>query len=172
MKQARAIVTLISVILLAGGGAQAADGSSAWREWVTFAVGGGDVRGGNDHLILERATLLMAGNVGWGRNAVSLRYSMLGFSASDGDLAIQIHRLLLSRDIDVTVGAGAGLLYCRFETSTDGPDDEFFDRVGAAWSIEAVSHTTRPVAVGATVFGAVAGSRSFTGMGIVLRVGR
>lgn len=140
--------------------------------WFCAGLGGGSVSGGETDQLFERLSVVLSGNVAFGANAISARFAKLGFGESDGDVAVLFRRSMVAGQVELSAAAGPGMLYRRYGTITDGPDDEVFDRAGIAWAAEIIKRSISPAAIGLAGFGEVAGSRSFWGMALLLCLGR
>ena len=103
---------------------------------------------------------------------MSMRYTKLGFGESDGDLALLYERVFKNESYLFSAGFGLGLLYRSYGAVTDGPTNEFFERMGVAWSVQAASRKSATAGIGVTGFGEFAGSRSFGGFALVFQFGQ
>ncbi len=176
-----AMVALALALALAAAPAPAATPST---DWITLGVGTGHRADDDEGLIFQQPSFLLGVNIQRGWHVGSVRYARIGMHDAVGDLAMLYQRAVPWKRMQVSGGVGVGVLFrdrpgYYFEPldygTLDGGGrlvfDEGFGRAGLAWSAELVSRMDPTAGLGVSLFGNLAGERSFWGVAAVFAFG-
>jgi hypothetical protein len=153
--------------------------STADAAWLSLGIGGGARTDDADNHLLDAESISIGASVRRASNVVSLRHARLDATTTTNDFALLLERVLVSRKVNVTAGAGVAWLrqdreraYGPFAVKRSSAVDATVDNVGVAWHIQIATNSGANLRGGLQWFGSLAGEASFWGMGIVLDVGR